>query len=68
MSTKCTEIHLNKYIQGIPKISDFNSVKVNIDDLCENQILVKNIWLSVDPYMRGRMTNKKSHIPKFELN
>ena len=32
------------------------------------QILVRNLYLSVDPYMRGRMNDVKSYVPPFELD
>ena len=32
-----------------------------------NEILIKNLWMSVDPYMRGRMIDRKSYVPPFEL-
>ena len=32
-----------------------------------DQILVRNIWMSVDPYMRGRMNDRKSYSPPFEV-
>jgi len=33
----------------------------------DGQLLVRNVYLSVDPYMRGRMNDVKSYIPPFEL-
>ena len=33
-----------------------------------NQVLVKNEWISVDPYMRARMTDRKNYKPPFEIN
>ena len=62
-------IALNEYIpSGNPQLSHFNirEEKINIDD--NNDVLVKNEWISVDPYMRARMTEKKNYKPPFELN
>jgi len=62
-------IALNEYIpSGNPQLSHFDirEEKINIDD--NNDVLVKNEWISVDPYMRARMTEKKNYKPPFELN
>ena len=62
------EVHISDYIKGTPKISDFKIIKTSIPDIKQNQIMVKNLWMSVDPYMRGRITDRKSYIAPFELN
>ena len=36
-------------------------------DLGEGQVRVRNAYLSVDPYMRGRMTKQKSYVPGFQI-
>jgi NADPH-dependent curcumin reductase CurA len=61
------EIHLNQRPVGIPTENDFEIVKVNVPDPKDGQFLVRNIWMSVDPYMRGRMRETKSYIPSFQL-
>lgn len=48
---------------GFPKESDFKLVESSIPTLAEGQILVRSIYLSVDPYMRGRMNDVKSYAP-----
>ena len=61
-------IALKNYIPiGIPKEEDFeiNEKKISINK--ENEVLVNNLWLSVDPYMRARMTEKKNYKEPFEL-
>ncbi|MEU4785326.1 zinc-binding dehydrogenase [Nocardiopsis alba] len=45
----------------------FTLTEVRIPELAEGQILVRNTWMSVDPYMRGRMDDAPSYIPPFEL-
>ena len=53
-------ISLNEYIPiGNPDVSNFklNIQKIDFDK--DNDILVQNEWISVDPYMRARMTEKK---------
>ena len=62
-------VALKKYIpSGDPKLSHFEirEEKININN--NNNVLVKNEWISVDPYMRARMTERKNYKPPFELN
>ncbi|HEX2230558.1 MAG TPA: NADP-dependent oxidoreductase, partial [Nitrososphaeraceae archaeon] len=61
------EIHLKQRPIGMPTESNFELVKVNVSDLKDGEFLVRNIWMSVDPYMRGRMKETKSYIPSFQL-
>ena len=62
------EIHLKQRPLGIPTENDFELVKVNVPDPKEGEFLVRNIWMSVDPYMRGRMREtKRSYIHSFQL-
>lgn len=62
------EIHLKHRPVGIPTENNFEFVRVSIPDPKEGEFLVRNIWMSVDPYMRGRMRETKSYIPSFQLN
>ena len=52
---------------GMPKQSDFQIVQENIPDPEDGQIQVKNVSMSVDPYMRGRMVDRKSYVPPFQI-
>jgi NADPH-dependent curcumin reductase CurA len=54
--------------QGWPKPSDFALRGEAIPALNPGQVLVENLYLSVDPYMRGRMDEGESYIPQFELD
>jgi len=66
---KSKTIQLSHYLSdGMPQLSDFEQVVVDIPQPEEGQVLVKNLYLSVDPYMRGRMIDRKSYIPPFALN
>lgn len=68
MPVKSREIHLNAYPQGAPTEEIFETAAVEIADPKEGQALMRTVWMSVDPYMRGRMTpGIKSYIPPFEL-
>ncbi|MCG9133979.1 NADP-dependent oxidoreductase [Candidatus Poribacteria bacterium] len=53
---------------GYPKESDFNLVEVPIPKPENGQVLVKTIYLSVDPYMRGRINASKSYAANVEID
>jgi NADPH-dependent curcumin reductase CurA len=61
MSTMNRQILLAARPVGFPKESDFNLVESGVPTLGDGQILVRSIYLSVDPYMRGRMNDVKSY-------
>jgi NADPH-dependent curcumin reductase CurA len=61
------EIHLKERPIGMPTNENFEIVEVQIPELSDGEFLVRNIWMSVDPYMRNRMTERKSYVPPFEL-
>lgn len=61
MSTMNRQILLAARPVGFPKESDFNLVESPVPTPGEGQILVRSIYLSVDPYMRGRMNDVKSY-------
>jgi NADPH-dependent curcumin reductase CurA len=62
------EVHLISRPKGLPEVSDFEVTPIKLGPLQEQQVLVRNLFLSVDPYMRGRMNEGKSYLPPFELN
>lgn len=53
--------------QGMPKHTDFAMIDLEQAPLGAGEVRVANRWLSVDPYMRGRMNDVKSYVPPFEL-
>ncbi|WP_251093228.1 NADP-dependent oxidoreductase [Streptomyces sp. Caat 7-52] len=61
------EWHLLSRPVGWPKPEDFALVEAPVPTPREGQVLVRNKYLSVDPYMRGRMSAAKSYIAPFEL-
>ena len=61
------EVRLRKRPEGIPTESDFEMVEVATGEPGPGEVLVRNIWMSVDPYMRGRMNDRRSYISSFEL-
>jgi NADPH-dependent curcumin reductase CurA len=52
---------------GLPAVDDFSYELVDLAPLEEGEVRVANEFVSVDPYMRGRMNDMKSYIPPFEL-
>ena len=52
---------------GMPKLSDFDMVEANAEDPKDGEIQVRNSWMSVDPYMRGRMYDRESYVPPFQI-
>lgn len=52
---------------GTPELTDFEIQIIPLEELKENEVLVKTIYLSVDPYMRGRMNDRPSYVPPFEI-
>jgi NADPH-dependent curcumin reductase CurA len=61
------EIHLKQRPVGMPTANDFELVDRPIPEPGPNQFLVRNIWMTVDPYMRGRMMDRKSYVPPFQV-
>ena len=61
------EIHLVSRPHGIPVAANFRLVQTEVAPLQDQQVLVRNLFMSVDPYMRGRMNEGKSYVPPFEL-
>jgi NADPH-dependent curcumin reductase CurA len=62
------EIRLASRPVGEPTPEDFAFVTTEVPALADGQILVRNTWMSVDPYMRGRMDDAPSYIPPFPLD
>ncbi|MEU3211210.1 NADP-dependent oxidoreductase [Nocardiopsis alba] len=62
------EVHLVARPIGEPTPADFALVETTVADPGPGQVLVRNDWMSVDPYMRGRMNDVKSYVPPFRLD
>jgi NADPH-dependent curcumin reductase CurA len=60
--------HLVRRPQGSPTDDDFRLVEVDLPQPRADDIVVRNTWLSVDPYMRGRMDDRESYLPPFRLD
>jgi NADPH-dependent curcumin reductase CurA len=61
------EIRLVSRPVGEPGPENFEVVEVAVPQPARGQILVRNTWMSVDPYMRGRMDDVESYMPPFQL-
>lgn len=63
------EWHLVRRPQGWPVAEDFALREVPVSaEPAPGRILVRNLHMSVDPYMRGRMNDVKSYVPPFQLD
>jgi NADPH-dependent curcumin reductase CurA len=60
--------HLMRRPSGTPVMDDFALKTVDLPALEDGMVRVANRWLSVDPYMRGRMNDVKSYVPPFALD
>jgi leukotriene B4 12-hydroxydehydrogenase/15-oxo-prostaglandin 13-reductase len=67
MSELNTQITLAARPVGYPKESDFKIIESPLQPLAEGQFRVRTVYLSVDPYMRGRMNEAKSYAPSVNL-
>lgn len=62
------QILLVKRPQGMPTEEDFRLVEGPIPQPEDGEVLVRTLYLSVDPYMRGRMSDRKSYVPPYPLH
>ncbi len=66
---KSKAVFLTAYPAGMPAQSDFETRDVALAAPGEGEMLCRAVWMSVDPYMRGRMRPEiKSYIPPFSLD
>lgn len=61
------EVQLKSRPVGMPSAENFELVTVTLPEMNEGQVMVQNIYMSVDPYMRGRMRDRKSYVPPFQV-
>lgn len=53
--------------EGLPKKENFRTEYISLPELQDGQVLVKPLYFSVDPYMRGRMNDAKSYVPPYKI-
>ena len=61
------EIQLVSRPIGIPSAENFALAQNTLPEIQDGEVLVKNLWMSVDPYMRGRMMDRASYIAPFQI-
>jgi len=59
--------HLKSRPTGMPTLDNFELKEAPLAPLQDGWVRVDNSWLSVDPYMRGRMNDVRSYVPPFEI-
>ncbi len=52
---------------GVPALDNFEIVETEVPRPGEGEVLIRTLYLSVDPYMRGRMSDRKSYVPPFAV-
>ena len=65
--TASREVRLASRPNGMPTPANFTLAQTELAPPLDGQVLVRNRYMSVDPYMRGRMNSGKSYVPPFEL-
>ena len=53
---KSREVHLVARPEGLPRVEDFEIVQTDVADAGDGEVLVQNLFMSVDPAMRPRLT------------
>ena len=61
------QVVLSARPQGVPKESDFEFCDAPDTALGDGEVLVRNVFVSVDPYMRSRMTGVRTYVGPFEV-
>src|SRR5687768_7412654 len=59
--------HLKSRPIAVPDMANFELREIELPPLEDGMVRVENKWLSVDPYMRGRMNDVKSYVPPFQV-
>jgi NADPH-dependent curcumin reductase CurA len=62
------QILLVKRPEGMPTKENFQIIEGPVPEPKMGEVLVRTLYLSVDPYMRGRMSDRKSYVPPYPLN
>lgn len=64
---KSREVHLKRRPVGMPTPKDFEIVEVEVGEPGDGEVVVENLYMSVDPYMRGRMRDRESYAEPFQV-
>ncbi|TIO73502.1 MAG: NADP-dependent oxidoreductase, partial [Mesorhizobium sp.] len=58
---------LRSYPSAMPSVENWSLEERSIPDAADGELLVKTLWLSVDPYMRGRISPAKNYAAGFRI-
>ena len=61
------EIRLASRPAGMPTLDNFNIADADLTQLNDGEVSVRTLYISVDPYLRGRMREGRSYVPPFEI-
>lgn len=61
------QVRLASRPSGWVSLENFTLTETEVGEPGPGQVLVRNVFMSVDPYMRGRMNDVKSYIPPFQV-
>jgi NADPH-dependent curcumin reductase CurA len=67
VATTSREWRLVARPRGEPAAEDFELAEVELPEPADGEVLIRNAWLSVDPYMRARMNETRSYVASFRL-
>lgn len=67
MTTPNRQIVLAARPKGLPKVSDFRLVETHLPSPEKGEFLVQALFLSLDPYIRGRMNDVESYVPPLQI-
>ena len=67
MAGKNRQVVLASRPQGEPVPANFSIVETDMPSPRDGEILLKTLYLSLDPYMRGRMSDARSYVPPFAV-
>lgn len=62
------QILLNSRPAGMPTTDNFRVEETAVPQPADGEVMLRTLYLSVDPYMRSRMNDRKSYVPPFALN
>lgn len=68
LPTSTRQVVLASRPQGAPSSDNFRLETVDLPQLADGEVLVRNVVMSLDPYMRGRMNDVKSYVAPFEID
>ena len=65
---KTKQIVLASRPKGTPTVNNFRTETITLAEIKKGEVLLKSNYISVDPYMRGRMNDAKSYVEPFQID